>query len=154
MTISKLLLPSLAALVSLSACVPTDGSGVVADGVSAVEIDKGFASSGGGSWNTGRDTYEFVFTVRNVNGKAALCGVLDDDTSGLTTQMNQRLRDFYVLADGTVVARGFEHFTRVDDSRARGLVATCKVGEADWRPAFQTNKNWELKSRGDGRYAG
>jgi|GEM_PF-6410857 len=147
-------LMSLSCTVILGGCLPTDGNGLVADGINAVELDKGPYNAGGGSWNTGRDTYEFAYTVRNVNGKAAICGVLDDDTSGLTSQMNQRMRDFEIRIDGVVIGRGFNHFTRVEDSRARGLIATCKVGSVDWQSSFSDFQSWRLNSLGDGRYAG
>lgn len=147
--------PKLAAmtLLAFAACTEIDANGLAADGVNGVSMDKVPFISGGGDWKGANGEYEYALTVQNVGGKAAVCGVLDDDTIGITTAMNKFLRNLQVLIDGQVVGRGFNHFTRVEDARARGLVGRCKVGTVDWSADFAQFRKWEIKVIGSNSFS-
>ena len=135
----------LAGTLLAAACAETQDAALVADGVNAVSMSENSFYFGGGGWNSGQDTYEFALTVKKINGNAAICGVLDDDTSGLATAMNSLLRDFRVEVDGVVIGRGFNHFSRVDNARSKEHVARCKVGDVPWNDAFASSRNWDVK---------
>ncbi len=147
--------PKFSALTFLAfaACTEIGADGVAADGINGVSMDKVPFVSGGGDWRGAKGEYEYVFTVQNINGKAGVCGILDDDTVGIATAMNKLLRNFQVLIDGQVIARGFNHFTRVEDSRARGLIGRCKAGNVDWSNDFTRFRDWEVKVIGGNSFS-
>ncbi len=138
----------------VSACdeIPTPTDPSAARSVTTVDMEKGPWSSFSGHWNQKSDDYELRYTVRNMGGKAAVCGVQFDGTRNIRNLQNRLMRDFGLYVNATLIVQGFDHFTKVDDVRVRGLQGVCKVGKADWSNEFSDNDNWDVRRRGDGSY--
>ena len=149
----KQIVPVVITLFALSACedIPT-GSTASPSRTTTVDMERGQWSMLSGSWNRKSNNYELRFTVRNIGGKAALCGVQFDGTKSMRNIQTRLLRDLGMFVDDKLVVQGFDHFTKVDDVRARDLRGNCKVGSLDWNSSYGDNDNWDVRRRGDGRY--
>lgn len=119
-----------------------------------VTFDGKSTITGSGNWNSTLDTYAYRFTVVNVDGFAALCGVRSSNRVSARL-MNQFMNDLNVKIAGTTIVQGFGHFTKVEEARAIDPgPATCKRGNVPWQDSFADNDVWDVDLRGDGRYRG
>ena len=134
------------------AAVGTTRSG--AEGPPTVDLTKTAWSFGGGRFSSSEtERFEYIYTVVNIDGMAALCGVQSKQATQTARLVGRVMSDRQLYVNGKKMFQGFRHFTRVKwGVEMRRQPATCKVSTIPWNEAYGNPKNWEEKRRGNGSY--